>query len=117
MRNLHQFFWGTFFLIVLGIGLLSPAHGNPEQDQVGDRLFQEYCQDCHGTNGYGRGALSPFLEQDPANLFSQFTQSKTDLELFSIIKHGGGLEMHGWADTITDQQIWHLVKYIRSLPW
>ncbi len=42
------------------------------------------------------------------------TQAKTDQELFSIIKKGGG-EMHGWADTFTDEQVLDLVHYIRAL--
>jgi len=81
-----------------------------------EELFQDFCRDCHGPQGYGRGSLSTFLEQEPANLFSQVTQSKTDQELFLIIKNGGGLDMHGWADTFTDQQIGDLVQFIRSLP-
>ena len=116
MKHFHLFVWSLLLLLTLAIGPVTLAHGKQEQHQGGDRLFQEYCEDCHGPNGYGRGALSPLLEQDPANLFSQLTQSKTDEHLFSIIKHGGGLEMHGWADTVTDEQIWSLVKFIRSLP-
>ena len=116
MRHLHPFFWSTLVLLSLAIGPLISAHGEQQRSQTGDTLFQEYCRDCHGSQGYGRGGLSPFLDQEPANLFSQFTQSKTDQELFSIIKNGGGVDMHGWADTFTDQQIGSLVQFIRSLP-
>ncbi len=115
MRYLHPFIWSTLVLMSLAIGPFFSAHGEQQRSQTGDRLFQAYCRDCHGPQGYGRGALSPFLDQEPANLFSQFTQSKTDQELFSIIKNGGGVDMYGWADTFTDQQIWHLVSFIRGL--
>jgi mono/diheme cytochrome c family protein len=91
-----------------------PALATEERAQPGKTLFQQYCQDCHGPQKDGRGVLRPFLEQDPANLTSQMTQAKTDQQLFSIIKNGGG-EMHGWADTFTDQQVLELVQYIRAL--
>lgn len=60
------------------------------------------------------GSLRHLLEQEPANLNAQATQAKTDQELFSIIKHGGGVEMHGWADTLTDTQIRSLMSYLRN---
>jgi mono/diheme cytochrome c family protein len=90
-----------------------PALPDEGRTEPGKTLFHQYCQDCHGAQRDGRGSLRPFLEQDPANLTSQATQAKTDQELFSIIKNGGGVEMHGWADTFTDEQILDLVRYLR----
>ncbi|GJL68868.1 MAG: hypothetical protein NPIRA06_15030 [Nitrospirales bacterium] len=105
-----------FVLLITAMGIipLPPAFAEQEQAQSAKTLFLQYCQDCHGPQRDGRGALRPFLEQDPANLTSQMTQTKTDQELFSIIKKGRG-EMHGWADTFTDKQVLDLVHYIRSL--
>ena len=93
---------------------MTQARAEPGQIQGGSRLFQQYCFDCHGPKKDGMGGLRYFLEQEPANLNAQATQTKTDQELFSIIKHGGGVEMHGWADTFTDEQILDLVRYIRN---
>lgn len=75
-------------ITAMGIIPLPPA--SAEQAQSAKTLFLQYCQDCHGPQLDGRGALRPFLEQDPANLTSQMTQAKTDQELFSIIKKRGG---------------------------
>jgi len=93
---------------------LLPVLADDGKTQPAKTLFHQYCQDCHGPERDGRGGLRPFLEQDPANLTSQATQAKTDQELFSIIKNGGGVEMHGWADTFTDEQILDLVHYLRA---
>ncbi len=103
-------------LMITAMGIIPPPPASAEQEQAqsAKTLFLQYCQDCHGPQRDGRGALRPFLEQDPANLTSQMTQAKTDQELFSIIKKGGG-EMHGWADTFTDEQVLDLVHYIRAL--
>lgn len=101
--------------MAMGMIPMLPALADEGQPQAGKTLFRQYCQDCHGPQRDGRGGLRPFLEQDPANLTSQATQAKTDEELFSIIKNGGGVEMHGWADTLTDEQILNLVRYLRAL--
>ena len=108
----------SFPILILAAGLLlypfnlTRAHG-PEVE-VGKALFQKYCRDCHGPQKDGRGSLRPLLEKEPANLNAQATQAKTDQELFSIIKHGGGVEMHGWADTFSDDEIRALVGYLRN---
>jgi mono/diheme cytochrome c family protein len=98
----------------MGMIPLLPALAEKGPSQSAKNLFDQYCQDCHGPQMDGKGGLRPFLEQDPANLTSQATQAKTDQQLFSIIKKGGG-EMHGWADTLTDEQVMDLVRYLRTL--
>lgn len=110
---------GTFVpFLLLAVGFLAlfmtQTHAEPAQIQIGSSLFQQYCFDCHGPQKNGMGRLRHLLEQEPANLNAQATQTKTDQELFSIIKHGGGVEMHGWADTFTDIQIQALVNYLRN---
>lgn len=100
--------------MAMGMIPLLPALAEKGPSQFAKDLFHQYCQDCHGPQMDGRGGLRPFLEQDPANLTSQATQAKTDQQLFSIIKKGGG-EMHGWADTFTDEQVMDLVRYLRTL--
>lgn len=108
----------SFSILILVAGFLlypfnlTRSHG-PEVE-VGKALFQKYCRNCHGPQKDGTGILRPLLEKDPANLNAQATQAKTDQELFSIIKHGGGVEMHGWADTLSDNEIRALVGYLRN---
>ena len=114
MRNTHSAIWLT---VCTAIGMILPFQARAEevQPQSAKMLFSQYCRDCHGLQRDGRGGLRPFLEQDPANLTSQATQDKTDRELFAIIKNGGGIELHGWADTLSDPQILELVRYLRTL--
>jgi mono/diheme cytochrome c family protein len=114
MKHLNSSVWTVIVFTAMGLLPVLPALAEEEQTQSGKTLFHQYCQDCHGPQRDGRGGLGPFLEQDPANLTSQTTQDKTDQELFSIIKNGGGVEMHGWADTFTDEQIFDLVRYLRA---
>ncbi|WNM56345.1 c-type cytochrome [Candidatus Nitrospira allomarina] len=114
MKPLHSSKGAILISTIMSLIFFLPALAMEEQAQPGKALFQQYCQDCHGPQRDGRGVLRPFLEQDPANLTSQMTQAKSDQELFSMIKKGGG-EMHGWTDTFTDEQVLDLVHYIRAL--
>jgi mono/diheme cytochrome c family protein len=115
MRRVNPFVWIVIVFTVIGLIPLLPAQADEGETKSAKALFHQYCLDCHGPQMDGRGSLRPFLEQDPANLNSQATQAKTDQELFSIIKNGGGVEMHGWADTFTEEQIFSLVRYLRVL--
>ncbi len=115
MRQLNPSLSKVVILAAMGLIPLLPVLADEGKTQPAKTLFYQYCQDCHGPQRDGRGGLRSFLEQDPANLTSQATQAKTDQELFSIIKNGGGVEMHGWADTFTDEQILDLVHYLRRL--
>jgi mono/diheme cytochrome c family protein len=114
MRHVNPFVKIAIVFTAMSIIPLLPALADEGETRSAKTLFHQYCQDCHGPQRDGRGGLRPFLEQDPANLTSQATQAKTDQELFSIIKNGGGVEMHGWADTFTDEQILGLVRYLRA---
>jgi len=115
MRHVNPSVWNLIVFTVIGLIPLLPAQADEGETKSAKTLFHQYCLDCHGPQMDGRGSLRPFLEQDPANLTSQATQAKTDQELFSIIKNGGGVEMHGWADTFTEEQIFSLVRYLRVL--
>jgi mono/diheme cytochrome c family protein len=114
MKHWHSSVWTVIGFIAIGLMPFLPALAGEGKIQSGKTLFYQYCQECHGPQRDGRGGLRPFLEQDPANLTSQTTQAKSDQELFFIIKNGGGVEMHGWADTFTDEQILELVRYLRA---
>ena len=115
MRYWNTIVWRVIALTAIGMIPLLLALADERETQRAKTLFHQYCEDCHGPQRDGRGVLRPFLEQDPANLTSQSTQAKTDQELVSIIKNGGGVEMHSWTDTFTDEQILDLVRYIRAL--
>jgi mono/diheme cytochrome c family protein len=86
---------------------------------AGKVTFDERCASCHGATGAGDGAASAGLDPKPANLA---TEGKTlgDDFLFWRISEGGGMEpfnssMPAWKGILTEEQIWQLVSYIKSL--
>jgi predicted CXXCH cytochrome family protein len=82
---------------------------------AGRELYQRSCQSCHGFDGMGRTAAGSGLYPPPANLRGPSTKSRTDGELFYLIRNGiRNTGMPGWQ--LPDQQTWQLVSYLRNLP-
>ena len=84
----------------------------------GAEHFQHHCQICHGLDGHNTGV--PFADKmDPpvADLGSKDVQGYTDGQLKWIIENGiGPSGMPGWKGILTDEEMWHMVWYIRNLP-
>jgi mono/diheme cytochrome c family protein len=84
---------------------------------AGKNLYEMDCASCHGSDEsgptpVGRGMLPRTVALDSANL-----QTYSDRELFSIIREGVRFTgMPGFLGTETNEQIWNVVDYLRSLP-
>jgi cytochrome c oxidase cbb3-type subunit 3 len=84
-------------------------------------LFQELCSVCHGVGGKGDGPSAQGLEPKPADFTNCKTMAKdSDEVLLKIIKGGGqsvgrSTVMPAWGDSLSEQQIRELVKFIRGL--
>lgn len=86
----------------------------------GQGNFESYCVTCHGVAGKGDGALAEILEVKPRNLSDPaFTATKTDDQLFKVIKDGGasiGLteNMTPFSGQLSDEEIRNIVAYLRE---
>ncbi|MBI4522259.1 MAG: cytochrome c [Deltaproteobacteria bacterium] len=84
-------------------------------------LFRELCSVCHGVGGKGDGPSAQGLEPKPADFTNCKAMAKdSDDVLFKIIKGGGqsagrSTVMPAWRDSLSDQQIGDLIKFIRGL--
>jgi mono/diheme cytochrome c family protein len=105
-----------FFLLMLACplwGFSQESFGNPQE---GKKLYEKHCALCHGTNGAGDGPDTQFLMVQPANFHSLESRSKTDWDLMTIITFGAAFSpMHGWADRLTEEERWDVLRYIRLL--
>jgi len=83
---------------------------------AGKSIYDADCSNCHGSEGHtptaaGRGMLPRTVALD-----SEGVQSYSDRELFSIIREGIRFTgMPGFAGAETNDQIWYVVDYVRSL--
>jgi mono/diheme cytochrome c family protein len=92
--------------------------------QQGQRLYRHYCAVCHGMEGTGAGRNAPSLEQmgrAPRDHTDAWYMNRlSDAELYRAISQGKRREgeppfMPWWGYTLTEQDIWDLVAFIRGL--
>ena len=85
------------------------------------QVYQWYCTQCHGENGYGDGVNAPYLVVPPRDhTKADYLETRSDQQLFEAIKLGGlsvgrAPCMPAWGYTFNDQTIRSLVSYIRDL--
>ena len=103
----------------LGLGggevLVNPFPPTPESLASGSTTYGQVCQSCHGMEGRGDGPAGVALVPPPADLIVH-VPLHGDPDLFRFIRDGiPGTSMVGQGATLTDDQIWHTVNYIRTL--
>jgi mono/diheme cytochrome c family protein len=94
--------------------LINPQSNNPKAAVDGKKLYEKHCWQCHGMSGKGDGPGSKALNPKPADHTSALVQDQTDGALYWKITKGRGA-MQTYERTLTAQQRWQLVVYIRTL--
>jgi putative copper export protein/mono/diheme cytochrome c family protein len=85
----------------------------------GAALYPSHCAACHGAGGHGDGPAAAGLPVPPADLTAAHLWMHSDGELFWWLAHGmaapdGRPAMPGFAGSLTDDQRWHLIDFIRA---
>jgi mono/diheme cytochrome c family protein len=82
---------------------------------AGAEIFKNNCVACHGEQGHGDGPAGAALIPKPKNL-SKLASTVGDDYLFWRISTGKmGTSMVAWKGVLTDEQIWQVVSFIRTL--
>jgi copper transport protein len=91
----------------------------PLTDQAivaGQTAFMANCVACHGPGAAGDGPAAQGMVPPPANLLEGHALYHADAEFFNWIRNGKpGTAMPGFSDTLTDEEIWSTIHYIREL--
>lgn len=88
--------------------LVNPFHGDEAAIAEGQRLWMaSQCFACHGTRG--GGGMGPSLVD------GRWRYGGDDASVFRTIKEGTDQGMPAWRDHLTDEQIWKIIAFIRSL--
>jgi mono/diheme cytochrome c family protein len=82
----------------------------------GRKVFQSNCQMCHGPQGHGDGPAGQSLDPKPKNLAVLQKSVGDDFLLWRISEGKPGTSMVAWKGILTEEQIWQVVAFIRSLP-
>lgn len=87
----------------------------------GKKTYETYCAACHGIDGKADGPSALAMNPKPRNLTDKEWQGKVvDAHIYKVIKEGGasvGLSatMAPWGAAISDDEINHIVSYIRIM--
>ena len=95
----------------------NPIEATEESVRAGLRVFGRFCRSCHGVRADGRGQ-SPSPGTRPANLIDdEWVHGDSDGELYNVIRQGvpPKYDMDAWEGRITDEEIWHVVNFLRFL--
>jgi mono/diheme cytochrome c family protein len=89
----------------------APFLFNQEAVERGSQVYQLNCKSCHGDPGKANYANLEPIPKDPA---SPDYQKNSDGEMHYIITQGKGL-MPTFANTLSDDDRWNVIAYVRSL--
>jgi mono/diheme cytochrome c family protein len=84
-------------------------------------LYARFCSRCHGAQGHGDGDNVAYLPVRPtAHADSAYMSRRSDDALFDATYAGGYImnrsnRMPPFGETLTRDQIWELVRYLRTL--
>ncbi len=95
-----------------------------ESEAEGHTLYTDLgCETCHGPEGRGDGAAAADLrdtsgrEARPTDFTrGVFRSGETDEDIFRTVRTGlNGTAMPSYQDSVSEEQTWSLVDYLRSL--
>lgn len=91
----------------------NPVPSDANSIAEGKKVYVSDCQKCHGKKGMGDGPNASELDKplDPLNNASM--KGQTDGEVFWKISEGKK-PMPSGKKTLTDQQRWQVLNYIRT---
>ena len=88
----------------------------PNPVAIGGMQFRGRCASCHGLDGRTASEIGRWMYPRASDLGSAPVQEWSDAELFWIIENGVRLTgMPGFGKVLSDEEIWPLVDYIRTL--
>jgi cytochrome c-L len=87
----------------------NPYKGNPTALDDGKKIYLEWCQACHMPDGSGRIGPSFIGETH------HYPRFATDKGMFEIIYGGATGAMQPFGNRLTQDQILHVMAYVRSL--
>jgi len=101
--------------------LKNPLISNSENLFAGESFFHTdaqptACKICHGPTGNGMGMMAPGLNPPPRNFScSETMKDISDGQMFWVVKNGSpGTGMTAYK-SLTDEQVWQIILYLRTL--
>lgn len=94
-------------------GMDNPVDGDAAAIDAGMMTYAMSCALCHGDTGAGDGPSG--MSTPPATDFTSVTNQADDYMLWRISEGVPGTTMAGYSSSLSQDQIWQVVSYIRTL--
>lgn len=113
--------------VIMVLGLLTAfsvtAYTGQGDVKKGKRVYEQFCVPCHGLEGKGDGTRGKSERFDPMprnHTNGEYMNKRPQEELTGVIKNGGFSKnfshiMPPWKTVLTDDEIWDVLAYVRSL--
>ena len=98
-----------------GQALLSPEAATSDSVAIGRQRYVFMCRECHGNRGLGDGDMAHAGGNVPDFTDADWLHGASDGEIFLVIRDGVTADMQSYANRISDEDIWHLVNYLKTL--
>jgi mono/diheme cytochrome c family protein len=100
-------------------GKTNPKTNDAASAAAGKDLYAINCTSCHGETAMGDGPTAASLDPKPKPLASEM-KSLSDDYMFWRISEGGAFPpfnsaMPAWKASLTEDQIWQVITYLRTL--
>jgi mono/diheme cytochrome c family protein len=95
--------------------IVAPNLEDPSMIVAGADRYSQLCIGCHLAPGMSKSDLSPGMYPQPPHLAQGMELDSQ--RLFWTVKHGVKMSaMPAWGNTLSDEEIWQLVAFVRKLP-
>jgi mono/diheme cytochrome c family protein len=109
---------GVVVVVALLVGLVAAAQvpSTQESRAAGQQLYVRHCASCHGRTAEG-GPGNDLIPAAPSLVGDQWDHGSTDKSIFDNIKNGVApdFNMVPFKEKLTDDEIWSVVNYLRSI--
>jgi mono/diheme cytochrome c family protein len=114
-RGYHVFHYGPGEpeAIRAGHEVSNPFRPTPEILDEGQKLFQIYCQVCHGAEGKGDGPLAGKIPPPPSYKSARVLAFPPG-RIFHVVTMGSG-KMQSYATQLSYDERWKVVTYVTTV--
>jgi mono/diheme cytochrome c family protein len=92
----------------------NPLADSSDAIAEGKSVFESTCSACHGDIGLGDGPAAASLTPPPASLVELNKTAADDYLLWRISEGKEGTAMVGWKTSLSEDQLWQVISYIRT---
>ena len=98
-----------------GQALENPMPATSDSVATGRQRYVFMCRECHGNRGLGDGDMAHAGGDVPDFTDDVWLHGPSDGELFLVVKDGVTADMQPYGNRLSDEDIWHLVNYLKTL--